>query len=225
MKEKKGTLSKVVVTKNLEIEIVKKEKQKRVRLDKEILKEHYVNNEEFLNAIREYRVFRVENPDKEHDVLMNYIGECFKKIATKYSHYRWFVGYSYRDELIDEGILVCMKAFRRGRFDENRDCGEGKLPNPFSYFTAVCHNAFRQYQMKELNQAKIKKECLVREIQSFSLQDGDDVNGRMYRNSRMKHATKMTFLHENELSEVVKKTEDELAAESDAKIVIDFETD
>ena len=67
-------------------------------------KPHYVNNKEFLQAMIEWnKTFDVEKGDEVPPVT-NYIAECFMKIATHLSYRPNFINYTYRDEMISDGI-------------------------------------------------------------------------------------------------------------------------
>ena len=68
--------------------------------------EHYVNNKEFLEAMIAWRekCAEAKKKDKEQPPVTNYIGECFLKIATHLSYRPNFINYTYRDEMISDGI-------------------------------------------------------------------------------------------------------------------------
>ncbi len=67
---------------------------------------HYINNKDFLNALVEYKQackFAKENKKTEPQIP-NYIGECFLKIAEHLSRKPNFISYSFRDEMIADGM-------------------------------------------------------------------------------------------------------------------------
>lgn len=130
---------------------------------------HYVNNAEMLNAIKVYKqdlagARESGNPDPR---IPEYIGECILKIATRLSYKANFINYSYRDDMILDGIENCMQCINS--FDPN------KSSNPFSYFTQVIYFAFLRRIAKEKKQAYIKGK-LIQDMpfESFELQDHDD---------------------------------------------------
>ena len=51
-------------------------------------KEHYVNNKEFLEAMKAYRksVNKAKKENKDKPLVTNYIGSCFLKIANHLSY-------------------------------------------------------------------------------------------------------------------------------------------
>ena len=130
---------------------------------------HYVNNAEMLAAIKEYKQQIQDARDRgdEDPRIPEYIGECILKIANRLSHKANFINYSYREDMILDGIENCMKCING--FDPN------KSSNPFSYFTQVIYFAFLRRIAKEKKQSYIKGK-LIREMpfESFELQDHDD---------------------------------------------------
>lgn len=117
-------------------------------------KRNYINNEDFCAAMTEYREKCIEakKNEKEKPVLSNYIGECFYQIANGLSHKPNFIGYSYRDEMVADGIENAVHcAFN---FDPE------KSKNPFSYFTQVIYFAFLRRIDKEKKQMYIKHKVL-----------------------------------------------------------------
>ena len=71
--------------------------------------EHYVNNEEFLQAIIEHRekIEKAEENEEPKPGVSEYIGECFLKIATKLSQKPNFANYTFRDDMISDGVENC----------------------------------------------------------------------------------------------------------------------
>ena len=129
-------------------------------------KKHYVNNADFLTALIEYRancdIAKTEG--KEDPRIPNYIGECFLKIAEHLSRKPNFISYSFRDEMIADGIENCLMYFRN--FDPN------KSKNPFAYFTQIIYFAFLRRIMKEKKQLYVKYKA----TQQFGILD----EGEMY---------------------------------------------
>jgi len=70
-------------------------------------KPHYVDNKKFLQAMIDWR----ETWPDENNIppVTNYIGECFLKIATHLSYRPNFINYTYRDEMISDGIENCLQ--------------------------------------------------------------------------------------------------------------------
>ena len=67
---------------------------------------HYVNNKEFLQAIveRKQLLKDAEESGEPKPQISNYLGECILKIANHLSYRPNFINYTYRDEMISDGI-------------------------------------------------------------------------------------------------------------------------
>ena len=111
---------------------------------------HYVNNADFLTALIDYRdkCELAKKDGKQDPQIPNYIGECFYKIADHLSRKPNFISYSFRDEMVADGIENCLMYFRN--FDPD------KSKNPFAYFTQIIYYAFLRRIMKEKKQLYVK---------------------------------------------------------------------
>lgn len=130
---------------------------------------HYVNNADFLQALIEYRTQKAqaEAEGKPKPIVSNYIGECILKIATHLSYKPNFINYSYRDDMILDGVENCIQYI--DNFDPT------KSNNPFAYFTQIIYYAFLRRIAKEKKQSYIKGK-LIQDMpfEAFELQEGDD---------------------------------------------------
>ena len=117
---------------------------------------HYVNNADFLKALVDYKESCAEakKAEKDDPQIPNYVGECFLKIAEHLSRKPNFISYSFRDEMISDGIENCIMYFRN--FDET------KSKNPFAYFTQIIYYAFLRRIQKEKRQLEIKNKIIER---------------------------------------------------------------
>jgi hypothetical protein len=111
---------------------------------------HYINNADFLKALIDYRAAcdEAKQNDKQDPIVPNYIGECFIKIAEHLSRKPNFVSYSFRDEMIADGIENCIMYFRNFNPD--------KSTNPFAYFTQIIYFAFLRRISREKKQLYVK---------------------------------------------------------------------
>ena len=129
---------------------------------------HYVDNVRFLEEIQKYQkaCIEAESCGDEKPIIPNYLGECILKIATKLANRPNFINYSYKDDMILDGIENCIQYF--DNFDPT------KSSNPFSYFTQIIYYAFLRRIDKEKKQSYIKGK-LIRDttIESFEVQDQD----------------------------------------------------
>lgn len=104
---------------------------------------HYVDNKKFYQEMVNYREACKEAREKgiQEPRIPNYIGECIWKIAEKLSHKPNFMNYSFRDEMVDDGIENCIMYMHN--FDTD------KSNNPFAYFTQIIKYAFLRRIAKE----------------------------------------------------------------------------
>lgn len=115
---------------------------------------HYVDNKKFLEALIEYRKqidLAIQN-NEEKPRVSNYIGECFLKIATHLSYKANFINYTFKDDMISDGIENCLTAVEK--FDPTRGS------NPFAYYTQIIYFAFVRRILKEKKQQATKYKLL-----------------------------------------------------------------
>lgn len=115
---------------------------------------HYVDNKKFLVAMIEWKkeLKKAADAGQPKPGATEYIGDCFLQIATHLSYRPNFISYSYRDEMISDGIENCL--MYASNFDP------AKSSNPFSYFTQIIYYAFLRRIQKEKKQTFIKYRCL-----------------------------------------------------------------
>ena len=131
---------------------------------------HYINNADFLKALIDYRTAcdEAKKNNKPDPIVPNYIGECFIKIATHLSYKANFINYTYKDDMISDGIENCLTAVEK--FDPS------KSVNPFAYYTQIVYFAFVRRIQKEKKQQAAKYK-LIENIdfdQIASLSEGDE---------------------------------------------------
>jgi len=115
---------------------------------------HYVDNKKFFEALVEYRkkVLEAKEGNLEKPRVTEYIGECFLKIATHLSYKANFINYTFKDDMISDGIENCLTAVEK--FDPERGM------NPFAYFTQITFFAFVRRIQKEKKQQATKYKLL-----------------------------------------------------------------
>ena len=131
--------------------------------------EHYVNNKEFLAAMVEYRksVNRAKRKKQAKPPVTNYIGECFLKIANHLSYIPNFINYTYRDDMISDGIENCLQYLDNFNPDKSN--------NPFAYYTQIIYYAFVRRIQKEKKQTTIKQKMIAdSNYDDMTLQPGED---------------------------------------------------
>ena len=130
---------------------------------------HYVDNKEFLRAMIEFK--EICNDAKEKEIerppVSNYIGECFLKIATHLSYKPNFINYTYREDMISDGIENCLQ------YVENFNPEKSK--NPFAYFTQIIYYAFLRRIAKEKKQTHVKNKMIENvSYESWETMAGDE---------------------------------------------------
>lgn len=104
---------------------------------------NYVDNEKLLDEIKVYS----ETGEKTEE-----FGRMIFLIAQRYSEKGSFAGYSYKDDMICEAVLTCLKYMHNFKLDTED-------PNPFAYFSRVIHNSFLNYIAKQKKHSNIKDIC------------------------------------------------------------------
>ena len=119
---------------------------------------NYVNNPEFLECIVKYKndIKEAEECGDDKPPIPNYIGECIYKIATRLASKPNFSGYSYKDDMISDGLENAIQAL--GNFDPE------KSSNPFAYFTQIIWYAFLRRIDKEKKQLYIKHKVVENSV-------------------------------------------------------------
>lgn len=127
---------------------------------------NYLDNKEFHAALTEYKAL-CDKMAPEVPQVPEYIGKCFVLIATNLARRPNFGGYSWRDDMIGDGIETCLKYVKS--FDPSRGT------SPLGYFTTCCWYSFIGRITSEKKQSKIKR-ALVASVgfDTFSLQGHDE---------------------------------------------------
>lgn len=115
---------------------------------------HYVDNKELYKVIVEYReaVIKAKEEGTDKPRIPNYVGQCILMIANRLSTKPNFINYSYREEMISDGVENCIC------YIDNFD--PLKSTNPFAYFTQIIYYAFLRRILKEKKQTYIKHKTL-----------------------------------------------------------------
>ncbi len=111
---------------------------------------HYVDNKQLYAVILEYKAAAQLSEEQGGDKpqIPDYVGKCILQIAQRLSTKPNFINYSYREEMISDGIENCISYF--DNFDPS------KSDNPFAYFTQIIYYAFLRRIQKEKKQVYIK---------------------------------------------------------------------
>ena len=125
---------------------------------------HYVNNQDFLEALVKFKEARVKDPEAR---VPEYIGQCLIDIARRFARSPNFANYSYKEEMISDAVENCLMYITN--FDPE------KSKNPFAYFTQICFYAFIRRITSEKKQSYIKHK-LIQDLplESFNAGEFDD---------------------------------------------------
>ena len=132
-------------------------------------KPHYVDNKKFLAAMTEYRALRIkaEEEGKPRPTVTNYIGECYLKIANHLSYRPNFINYTYRDDMISDGIENCLQYIHNFNPEKSK--------NPFAYFTQIIYYAFIRRIQREKKQTHVKHRLIEKvDYRAFVTMEGDE---------------------------------------------------
>ena len=139
-----------------------------------------MNNREFSQAVVDYvnLVKKAKTENTEIPRITEYIGRCFLRIAEGLSHKPNFVRYTYREEMVMDGVENCIKAIMNYNIEAATRTGS---PNAFAYFTQINYYAFIRRIMKEKKQQDIKFRYIehagIEDFMSNSENTGTGMNG------------------------------------------------
>ena len=124
-------------------------------MDTPSTKPHYVDNKQFGEALVAYsaQVKQASEAGLPQPIVTDYIARCFLRMAEGLSHRPNFNGYSYREEMVMDGVESCLKAVTN--YDPTATTRSG-VPNAFGYFTQIIFYAFLQRIGKEKKQQDAK---------------------------------------------------------------------
>ena len=146
-------------------------------------KQHYVDNKLFFAEMQKWKskIAESDEVDDQPPMVTEYMGECFYKIATHLSYRPNFINYTYREEMIGDGIENCIRYAKNFNPDKSK--------NPFAYFTQIIYYAFIRRITKEKKQTAIKQKIIDNTAtKTYDIMEGDD---DVYENSYME------FLRDN----------------------------
>ena len=128
----------------------------------------YIDNITFSNSLIEYKRL-----SKEHKAsgfvgrpqIPEYLGKCFLMIAEHLSYSPKFISYSYRDEMVSDGVENCLmylENFNPDAISKNKKGNNfgNKTKGPFPYFTMIIYYAFLRRIHKEKKQHYVKAKSM-----------------------------------------------------------------
>ena len=130
---------------------------------------HYVDNAKFLQAMKDWKeqCKDAEEAGDEPPRISDYIGECFLKIANGLSFRPNFINYTYRQEMISDGIENCLQYIHNFNPEKSK--------NPFAYFTQIIYYAFIRRIQREKKQTHVKHRLIEKvDYRAFVTMEGDE---------------------------------------------------
>lgn len=111
---------------------------------------NYVNKDDLLSALIQYKKQCKESEDSGEALprVPDYIGMCIYQISNRIASRPNFSGYSFKEDMIQDGIENCLLYIRN--FDAE------KSSNPFGYFSRIIWYAFLRKIQKEKKQMYVR---------------------------------------------------------------------
>ena len=164
----------------------------------------------------EYRksVNKALKEKQEKPPVTNYIGSCFLKIANHLSYRPNFINYTFRDDMISDGIENCLQYL--DNFNPKTS------NNPFAYFTQIIYYAFIRRIQKEKKQTTIKHRIITESnYDDMTLQPGED---REFTNQFTEYLKKNMPTDSQELiaKEIEKKKLKKIKKRTKSKSTLDY---
>lgn len=108
-----------------------------------MVKDYYIDNKVLLHAIIGHKanIANAAINGTEKPRITPYLGECILKIAERLSYRPNFIGYTFKEEMISDGVENCIQYF------DNFNPEKGS--NPFAYFTQILFQAYQRRIQKE----------------------------------------------------------------------------
>jgi hypothetical protein len=116
--------------------------------------EHYVDNAKLCEELTLWRnqYLKAKENDEPPPQMSDYLGETILQIATRLSFRPNFANYTYRDEMVSDGIENCI------RYCHNFN--PEKSSNAFAYITQILWWAFLRRIEAEKKQFYLKYKCM-----------------------------------------------------------------
>lgn len=130
---------------------------------------NYVNNADLFDALVNYKqlVREAEDAGEQKPRVPDYIGTCIYQIATRLATKPNFSGYSYKEDMISDGIENCLLYIN--------NFNPEKSQNPFAYFTQIIWYAFLRRIQKEKKQMYIRFKSSQAMVAAGETYTGEDI--------------------------------------------------
>ncbi len=139
--------------------------------------EYYVTNEDLLQEIILF---------KQEGRMSEKLGKMLLQVATHYSSKSNFSGYTWKQDMISEAVLTCVKYLKNFKPE--------KSTNAFAYVTQIIKNSFKLYITEQKNHSKIKDICYRGYVLYEEFNKEHENN---YVQKSLNYETILTFVDEN----------------------------
>lgn len=124
----------------------------------------YVNKQEFHELLVERK--KIFDETGVRPKITDKLGLMILKISENLSYKRNFINYSFREEMVGDGVENCIRYI--DRYDTE------KYSNPFAYFTQACFFAFVRRIKRENRQTTVKGAVYEKQVTDHDLTDKYD---------------------------------------------------
>jgi hypothetical protein len=128
---------------------------------------NYINNPDLYQAMKAFKTERNQAvaDGKQLPQIPNYVGQAIMLIANNLARKGNFGGYSFRDEMISDGIENCIMYLHNFNPDKSK--------NPFGYISLIISRAYIRRIEKEAKHSYIRHKLLVTKSPFFEAFDLD----------------------------------------------------
>jgi hypothetical protein len=132
-------------------------------------KQNYINNKDLYDALTAYLLAcsTAEELGKPLPIVPQYIAESIFSIATRLARRPNFSEYSYKDDMIMDGVENCLQYIR--------NFNPEKYKNPFAYFTQIIWYAFLRRIQKEKKEMYIRYKSSHRLLSEGGTYDSEEI--------------------------------------------------
>lgn len=103
---------------------------------------YYVRNKDLLREVINYN---------KTSIASDSLAKMLMSIATSYLSKGSFAGYTWREDMVSEAVLTCLKYLKNFNSEKSQ--------NAFAYVTQICKNSFKAYIKNQTKHRNIKDIC------------------------------------------------------------------
>lgn len=134
------------------------------------MKKHYIENEELINLIEQYKSTCKKNENGKYiqgsGHMSERLGEAILMIARGLAQKGCWNGYTWIEDMIAEGVLTVCKYLH--------NFNKEKSNNAFAYITMICRRAFVVYKNEQKIHSEIKDTLIKQALAEGYIPNGED---------------------------------------------------